>query len=618
MSISYLKKSFLLIQILISLLGLFCNPIFATANTHYDPAMPLVTPIGDGTIWYVDAKNGNDSNDGRTELTAFRTINKAIDRYGHLSAGDTILIKAGIYRENKISIAKQGTESNRITIGPFGNGEVIIDRSIQLPSAWQHYEGFIYRTACSKTVRAIVVDEEPYFPEWSSPNDINAGGKWYQDIANGFLYIWVKGNYDPTTRDVVIVEDNAYNDGIFLNNAHYLTIYGLTIRGAAGHGISILGNYCRIDSCNIKFNGKAGINLYGYGETHTTDTYIVKNHLFHNSIRNWPRGRGGFKWGGWPMGAVSNSTPNTHFIGNISHKNGGEGLGAYGGTGGTIYEDNIVYDNWSVNIYNDNQPNAIIKRNIIYSHEPNPNDLYNNQDPDPNDGRNLRRLRPEGIMTADENYSKIPPANFRNARIYNNLIVNCRRGITHYGQADGSGIKDTIIANNTIIIPNAKGTGEDYIGIRIPDNNGNNINSQYLNNIIVGTHPETHLLWGPDTYTDGVLISNNLWFHSDNNLPFHWAGENYSYNDWLSSSGQGSNGNYADPLFISFSTIYDVGNYHHQQESSAINSGVSLDSIFADDLDGLHRPYGNTWDKGVYEFNNNLSNMPIIQKITIK
>ncbi len=589
-----------------------------SATKFFDPSENLVAPKGNGTIYYVDSKNGDDANDGRTEATAFKTIGKAVNRYGPLKAGDTVLIKAGLYRE-RISITQDGTASNRIVIGAYGDGEVIIDASPKI-SGWEIYKGSIYKAPCNFTPTAVVVDDVPYFPEWNSYDDIDKPGKWHYDNNTKTLYLWVSGNYNPETRDVIIVKDSAYEDGVKFESANYVTLYGVTVRGAGGHGISILGDYAKIEKCTTEFNGKAGINIFRYGNTLSTDAYIVKNNIYHNCLRNWPRGR--YKWGGWPMGAVSNSTPNAHFIGNISHKNGGEGIGAYGGLGGTVIKDNMVYDNWSVNIYIDNQPNALVEGNFVFSHAPDPHDLYNNQDPTPEDNRCLRRLRPEGIMTADENYNLNPPANFRNAKIINNIIIGCRRGITHYAQASGSGIKDCIIANNTIIVPNAVGTGEHFIGMRISDNKGNNSNTIYENNIIYAMNSDTYLLWGPDSETGGITLKNNIWYHIGNTKPFHWKKTDYSYTQWKSISGQGNDSIYADPrisdinlsqtdsLFADNTLLpIDLSNPIFLKllpNSPAIDKGLDLSNWgITSDFFETDRPVGNAIDIGASEYTGN-------------
>ncbi len=591
-------------------------PTAAYPGLTYDPNEILVAPRGTGNVWYVDAAKGNDSNTGRSEASAFKTIGKAVNgTSAPIAPGDTVLIMAGIYRE-RLNISKSGTASNRIVIGPFGNGEVIIDRSLTVPS-WTPVSGQVYRAPLSVWPTAIVVDEQPLFPEFTQGALVE--GRWYYDNTAAALYLWCPGGGDPSTRSVGIVSPDQYSDGVFFNLANFVTLYGVTVRFTGGRGVSILGNYNRVEKCNVKFNGHTGITMYKYGTTQTTDTEVTKNNIYHNFMRNWPRGR--YKWGAWGMGTTSNGTPNTKFIGNISHKNGGEGIGAYGGAGGTLFKDNISYDNWSVNIYIDNQPNGRIENNFLYGHEPDPNDLYNNQDPEPTDNRNLRRLRPEGIMTADENYSRTPPANLSNVVIANNVIIGCRRGLTHYAQASGSGLKYVQVLNNTIIVPNATGAGESYAGISIPFNNGNNFGSVYRNNIVYATNPTTYVLYGgtdPTGVKDnfyGITMSNNLWYHATKTNAWHW-GKDYNttwdltFPAWVALSGaaHGTGDVNADPLLVNIAT-YEAQNMRSASASSpAIGNGVNVGLGF--DYNYYVRPFNNRYDIGAFQYGSTLKVRP--------
>ena len=47
--------------------------------------------------WWVDAVNGSDSNDGKTEANAFKTIQNVFDSYLLGNYADTIRVKPGTY-----------------------------------------------------------------------------------------------------------------------------------------------------------------------------------------------------------------------------------------------------------------------------------------------------------------------------------------------------------------------------------------------------------------------------------------------------------------------------------------------------------------------------------------
>jgi len=81
--------------------------------------------------YYVDRVNGDNSNDGLTPSTAWRTIAKA--NYT-VVPGDTVYVLAGTYSEI-IKPGRSGAPGNRITYARYQNHEVIItdiDRAIDL------------------------------------------------------------------------------------------------------------------------------------------------------------------------------------------------------------------------------------------------------------------------------------------------------------------------------------------------------------------------------------------------------------------------------------------------------------------------------------------------------
>lgn len=460
-----------------------------------------------GREWYVDIKSGDDQNgDGTSLKSPFKTIGKAI---GKAQAGDAIIISSGVYRE-RLYINKRGTEDKPIIFGPRGDGEVIIDASEKI-AGWTEFKKGIYKANCGFSPIAVIVDDKALLPGLSI-NALNEE-KWYYDTDAKTIYLYLKNGDNPQHHDIGIISPDKYQEGINIHGANHIVLYGLTVRFSGGCGISILGSNNRIEKCNVKYNGNIGIRIFSYNEIHSSNNEIINNHVYHNFLRNWPRGR--YKDGGWGSGICVNASSDNKLIGNIVHKNGGEGLLAYGSSKATLIRDNVSYDNWSVNIYIDGQSDCTIENNLIFCNKPEPGDLYNNNDNNPSDGKNLRRLRAEGIMTADEN----SPANFKNAKIIGNIIIGCRRGITHYGAVRDSGLKNVLIADNIIAVPNDSGTGEHYIGIRIPHNNGNNANVIYRNNVVHGFHPSNYLLSIDEL--KGISFDHNIWYQPNNPNPFH-------------------------------------------------------------------------------------------------
>ncbi len=122
----------------------------------------------------------------------------------------------------------------------------------------------------------------------------------------------------------------------------------------------------------------------------------------------------------------------------------------------------MVFDNWSVNFYFDNQPGGVVRSNIISFHPPDPaNYLHQTGSPWTSLGKYTVCM-----MLADEEWSSDATngyANLDRVQVYNNLLTGCRIGIRDHSEGDNAaanhGLKNALIANNTIVTAYAPITG---------------------------------------------------------------------------------------------------------------------------------------------------------------
>lgn len=85
------------------------------------PRSVSAVSLGDGTTYYIDSDNGNDSNDGRSTKRAWKTLDKVNSTT--FKPGDNILLKAdGVWEDQYLWPKGQGEEENPITIGRYGEG----------------------------------------------------------------------------------------------------------------------------------------------------------------------------------------------------------------------------------------------------------------------------------------------------------------------------------------------------------------------------------------------------------------------------------------------------------------------------------------------------------------
>ncbi len=88
--------------------------------------IPLITKsnvsiIIDGSTYYVDATNGNDSNDGLTSAEPWQTIDPKVNEF-LFKPGDKVLFKRGEVWNNTLIVPSSGEKDNPIIFGAYGNG----------------------------------------------------------------------------------------------------------------------------------------------------------------------------------------------------------------------------------------------------------------------------------------------------------------------------------------------------------------------------------------------------------------------------------------------------------------------------------------------------------------
>jgi hypothetical protein len=148
-----------------------------------------LTSFGE-TTFVVDQKTGSDANSG-TEAEPFKTVNKAA---GIAEAGDTILIREGIYREC-VHPAHEGKEGKPITYMAKPGDKVCIRGSIVWTPTWKKED--------VKDVYSGALETE-MFGDWNPYS----------------LPIVVSNNYDthvkpirPATRDLIATSGQVFVDG---------------------------------------------------------------------------------------------------------------------------------------------------------------------------------------------------------------------------------------------------------------------------------------------------------------------------------------------------------------------------------------------------------------------
>ncbi len=108
----------------------------------------IISNIVSGINYYVSS-DGNDSSDGLSESTAWKTLSKLNSVGSTFSAGDRILLRRGDVFYGSLIISSSGAEANPIVFGAYGSGENPVITGFKTLSSWTYVKPGIYRSPLS-------------------------------------------------------------------------------------------------------------------------------------------------------------------------------------------------------------------------------------------------------------------------------------------------------------------------------------------------------------------------------------------------------------------------------------------------------------------------------------
>lgn len=347
--------------------GILLVSLFITVRCVGDWNVPTKASAQGGT--YYVAPNGDDDSNPGTIDRPWKTIQKAADT---LVAGDTVYIRAGTYREQVIP-QHSGSAGNYITYAAYPGEIVTIDgNSITLPD----YETGLF----------VVEDKS---------------------------YIRVSG------LRVLNARPYNNNNGIYVDNSHYITIENNYTYNTTSSGIGVW------NSSNITIDGNEVELACNDGEQEsitvaTTDVFEVKNNHVHDS------------------------GPGT---------NGGEGIDAKdGSSNGKIYGNHVHHINGDrTGIYIDAWENHTFNIEVY---------------------RNILHDDAAGVTLASEAGGLL-----ENIKVYNNIVYNNRTNGLEIGNWGEPGVPVHPIDNVTFINNTVynNGSGEWGGGIQLENPTATNV-----------------------------------------------------------------------------------------------------------------------------------------------
>jgi hypothetical protein len=522
----------------------------------------------------VDASAGNDSNDGLSPTTAWRTIAKV--NASSFSPGNSILFKSGDTWREQLNIQNSGSSGNPITFGSYGSGNAPIISGADLLTSFTSCSGY-YCASVSTQPNQIFRDGSRLTPV-SVENQLATGDWWWNSTAST-VYV-----YDNPTGHTIEASQRNYAVYGFLKS--YVTISGLQTQMAQQYGIYEFGT----GTTGLTFSGILTQNNYtsGLRVEQASNAVVTQSTAAYNgdngfSFANVPaplvdhviahhNGQfsnyccdAGIKFDASAYGNGTNATVQysaSYSNGLSTNTNVVQGIWADTVGDGVTFQYNLVHDNLQAGLTLEADSNGKILYNVVYN-----NGVGNSYG--------------SGIGITSGNGAN------RGNLVYGNTVYNNGRGIVVYGDS-GTGH----CSNNQIINDISVGnTGYNLAAY----NGGNNDGAMGSGNVY------TYNALGP-------AASNFI----------QW-GSNYStYPSWETATGNCSTAGCShsvesDPKLNNPSG----GDFTLQAVSPAIDAGTNLGSAYQFGLDprtsfawGTLNQNGQGWVIGAFAFVPQISPAP--------
>ncbi len=210
--------------------------------------------------YYVAVSYGDDTNNGTSLNTPFKTIGKAASV---MSAGDNCYIRQGRYHETITINNLDGASGSPIIFTNYNNERVVIDGTTPITSAWDQVgTSNIWRTKLSADIWQLFLNwEEQVMARWPNAK-FSDNTIWDNDNY------WAKGTIDD--------DENAYSNGTLIDDPY---------TNSAGTAIDLNATGFDLDE-----SGKEAIAILNLGSFRTWSRLVTGhsgNTFNYATVPNW-------------------------------------------------------------------------------------------------------------------------------------------------------------------------------------------------------------------------------------------------------------------------------------------------------------------------------------------
>jgi parallel beta-helix repeat protein len=238
----------------------------------------ITTTAAAGTVYYVDATNGRDYNNGRSPSSAWQTITKVSDQY--FNPGDTILFKRGQEWREVLRTRTSGTSSNPIIFSAYGSGALPVINGADLISGWSRTSGY-------DNVWQAAVTTEPIQVFFDGTKGVGRDRIGLVNIQYGWYWsgnvLYVYSTSDPDTAYTHPgIEAGARNSCIDIYDRSYLVFDSFHCRynnhfSQGAIRIHLASSYIKVQNCTINYVTR-GVDI---GSSGSQPHYILNNTIAH-------------------------------------------------------------------------------------------------------------------------------------------------------------------------------------------------------------------------------------------------------------------------------------------------------------------------------------------------
>lgn len=225
------------------------------------------------TMYYFDATNGDDSNDGLSEKTALKNLNKMNNI--SFQKGDTILLKRNSIFHETITI----NEDKNLTIGAYGAGaKPIISNIKEITNSWIKFSNNIWKSSIINFHPHRLLQNGIEILRANKLQEID-GEKffWYFDTKNSCLYV-----YSKTEPNKISVPMSG--KVIFIYNSSNINLQDIEIIGGNDSSLAIINSSkIVINSLKLGKYSRNGIKISDSTYVDISNSNIDANFIFDYS-----------------------------------------------------------------------------------------------------------------------------------------------------------------------------------------------------------------------------------------------------------------------------------------------------------------------------------------------